>query len=215
MRKALGSAGGLSYAPAVARTEKQKSDRRRVQQAPAAPGAEPVPAPRRSGAKVALLLVLGLVGFIALYGLFWNYGAPAISRVVGPVPVLSVIAGWLLGGGAMAFSGFVLVNQPDLLERTARRAGRFVTAWLVLGLLAVPNTLDVPALHPDYHAGLFAGGIGLLSSILVVPIGVLGAWKPFQRGRSTKESERTAFGYGFIIYSIVVLLYAATVLRMG
>ncbi|WNV82779.1 hypothetical protein [Umezawaea sp. Da 62-37] len=193
--------------------EKHKSERQGLPKAPAAPGADQ--APRRSGAKVALGLLAGLAAVITLYALFWNYGAPAISRVVGPVPVLSVIAGWLQGGGALAFSGFVLVNQPDLLERTAKRAGRFVAAWLVLGLLAVPNTLDVPALHPDYHAGLYAGGIGLLSSIVVVPIGVLLLWKPFQRGESTKESERIAYGYGFIVYSVLVLLYAATVMRMG
>jgi hypothetical protein len=204
VRKALGSTGGLSYAPAVAEAEKHKSEPQDLSQAP-----------KRSGAKVALWLVLGLAGFVVLYSLFWNYGAPAISRVVGPVPVLSVITGWLQGGGALAFSGFVLVNQPDLLERTAKRAGRFVAAWLVLGLLAVPNTLDVPALHPDYHAGLYAGGVGLLSSVVVVPIGVLLLWKPFQGGKSTKETERIAFGYGFIAYSIITLLYAATVMRMG
>jgi hypothetical protein len=180
------------------------------------PGAEPVPAkPKPSALKVAFWLVVAPVAFFVAYWLFWRYGAPAISGVVGPVPVLSVIAGWLQGGGAMAATGFVLILRPDLLERTAERAGRFTGTWLAIGLLAVPNTFDVPALHPDYYAGLFAGGLGLLASVIIVPIGVLGVWKRFRRGKTTKESERVAFGYGYVVYSIALLLFAATVLRMG
>jgi hypothetical protein len=104
-----------------------------------------------SGSKVALWAFVGIAALVVLHPAFWYCGAPAISSVVGPVPVLSTIACWLQAGGALAAIGYYLVNRDDLLPRTRRRLTPVLIVWGGLAVLAVPDDLtDTPSLHPDW-----------------------------------------------------------------
>jgi hypothetical protein len=157
-----------------------------------------------------LWTIVGVCGLVFLYPAFWRYGAPAISGVVGPVPVLSTIVGWLQAGGALAAVGFYLVNRDDLLPATRKWLRPVLIGWGVLAALAFPNN-DPPALHPDYYAGLHAGGLGLALSLVVIPVATYVVWKPFNRD---KDPTAALIGYTLIGWAFVMLLLGATYFRM-
>jgi hypothetical protein len=165
--------------------------------------------PRRktwSESWATFLSFVGVVAFICLVPVFWEYIAPAISALVGPVPVLAVIAGWLPVGGALAAVGFYLVNQDDLLPKTREKLTWVLKTWGVLGLATMPIDIDSPPLSDSYYAGLRMGFLGTLTGAALVPIGVYLLWKPFNW---RKEPTTAAWGYTFIIFAVVLLLLAA------
>lgn len=154
------------------------------------------------------LTVLGVVAFIALVPAFWYSIAPAISDLVSPVPVLAVIAGWLPAGGALAATGFFMVNHDDLLPRTRVRLTWVLGVWGVLALATMPIDVDSPPLDDEYYAGLEMGFLGALVGAVVVPLGVYVLWKPFHW---RKEPTAAVWGCAFSTYAVVLLLLAAAV----
>ncbi len=159
-----------------------------------------------SAGKAMFWTVVGVVAFIGLMPVFWYYLAPAISDLVGPVPVLAVIAGWLPAGGALAAVGFYLINHDDLLPRTRVRLTWVLGVWGVLALATMPVDVDSPPLYDSYYAGLRVGSLGALAAGILVPIGVYVLWKPFNR---RKEPTPAVWGYALTTFAVVLLLLAA------
>jgi len=155
---------------------------------------------------VTLWTVLGVFAFIALVPAFWYWIAPAISDLVGPVPVLAVITGWLPVGGFLAAVGFYLVNHDDLLARTRVRMAWVLGVWGVLALTTMPVDVNSPPLVHEYYTGLQVGFLGALTGAVLVPVGVYALWKPFHR---RKEPTTAVWGYAFAVFAVVLLLLAA------
>lgn len=159
-----------------------------------------------SAGKVTLWTTLGVFAFIGLVPAFWYWIAPAISDLVGPVPVLAVIAGWLPVGGLVAAVGFYLVLRDDLLPKTRVKLAWVLGVWGVLALATMPIDVNSPPLSDDYYSGLRIGFLGALVGAVLVPIGVYALWKPFNR---RKEPTTAVWGYAFAIFAVCLLLSAA------
>ncbi|WNV82777.1 hypothetical protein [Umezawaea sp. Da 62-37] len=126
--------------------------------------------------------------------------------------MLAVVVGWLPAGGALAATGFHMVNHDDLLPRTRVRMAWVLGVWGVLALTTMPLDINSPPLSDSYYTGLRMGFLGVLVGAIVVPLGVYLLWKPFHR---RKEPTTAVWGYAFIVFAVVLLLLAAAVSWLG
>ncbi|PWW51934.1 hypothetical protein [Actinokineospora spheciospongiae] len=165
------------------------------------------PREAESGTRVALVIA-AVVGWIALFPLFWFVIAPALSDAVGTVPVLDTIVGWLPGGLAMVYTGVLVMFWDEIPQP---RQGVHATTAIVLGaigLVTFPG-LDAEAMHIGYFAGIYAS---ILSMIAWLPaFGVVAlARRPFT---SSWEIPRRWKGATIIGAAVLMLFLGAGVMR--
>lgn len=155
--------------------------------------------------------------FAAVGGHFLMWGAviPAVGKVVGRVPVVSTVAGWLFAGGAFAAIGVLLINHDNARPATKKRLKRVAGVWGSVALLCIPSGFANDVVLPtDYWAGVYAGAYGVLLVPVVFIAGVLllalGA-KLFKREKGPTE---TGFGWVLVGFSFLLLVWGSTLLRL-
>ena len=162
-------------------------------------------------------LVIGAVGaVVGGHFLMWGLVLPGLGDLVGLVPVVSTVVGWLFCGGALAATGVTLVNWGTFSAGARSRWTIASAVWGVVALMAgVPSSIAFDVSLPlDYWAGLFAGARGLLSLPLLAGLLAL-AWVEIARLlRREARCSRTTAGWLFVAYSVVLLFWGATFLRM-
>lgn len=172
---------------------------------------------RQTPGTQAWLAIAAVVAVTGGHFLMWELLLPALGDLVGPVPVVSTVVGWLFCGGALAATGVTLVSWRTSSVAVRSRWTITSVVWGVVALMVgVPTSIafDVP-LPLDYWAGLFAGARGLLALPLLAGLLAL-VWAGVARLlRRKARCSRTTAGWLFVAYSVVLLFWGATVLRMG
>ena len=167
------------------------------------------PAPRQaeSGARVALV-VGAVIGWIALFPLFWFLIAPALSEAVGTVPVVNTVVGWLPGGVAMVYIGTLVLFWDDIPQKRRERHSAIAITLGAIGTVTFPG-LDAEPMYVEYLAGVYAS---ILSMLAWLPLwGLLSlARRPFTH---TWELPQRWKGAAIIGGAVVMLFLAAGVMR--
>ncbi|MGM1058108.1 hypothetical protein [Saccharothrix sp. Mg75] len=170
----------------------------------------------RQGGGTQVLVVFGGVGLVVgLHFLLWGELIPAVGVLVGRVPVLSTVAGWLYGGGAVMAWGVYVVNRATAGPEVRKRLLTTAWAWTPVALACFPSEFaDSTALPADYWAGVYASAYGLLIvPLAVVVLALLAALliKLFPRLEGVGDGW---VGWLCIGYSSLLLVWASTLLRM-
>ncbi|WP_309116381.1 hypothetical protein [Saccharothrix sp.] len=170
---------------------------------------------RLSKAQQTGVIVGGTFAAVGGHFLMWGAVIPAVGRVVGRVPVVSTVAGWLFAGGAFAAIGVLLINHDNARPATQKRLKRVAGVWGAVALLCIPSGFANDVVLPtDYWAGVYAGAYGVVVIPAVFVVGVLllalGA-KLFKREKGPTE---TGFGWVLVGYSFLLLVWGSTLLRM-
>ncbi|CCH34116.1 hypothetical protein BN6_68790 [Saccharothrix espanaensis DSM 44229] len=183
-------------------------------------GAKPVKAPnwfaRRSGWQQAGLVLGGTAAGVGAHLLLWATAIPEVGAVVGRVPVLSTVVGWLFAGGAFAALGVLALNHDSVGPAALRRLKIVAGVWAVVGLLCIPTGFANDVVLPiDYWAGVYAGAYGVAAVPLVFFVVTL-LWALTVKVLRIKNSDPTnkPVGWVLIAYSALLLVWGSSLLRM-
>ncbi|MFD9702422.1 hypothetical protein [Lentzea sp. NPDC059081] len=172
---------------------------------------------RQTQGTQAWLVFAAVVAVVGGHFLVWELLLPALGDLVGPVPVVSTVVGWLFCGGALAATGITLATWRTSPAGTKSRWTIVSVVWGVVALMVgVPSDLAFEEPLPlDYWAGLYAGVRGLLAlPVLALLVALVLAGVAWVRKRKATCS-RTTVGWLFVGYSVFLLFWGATFLRMG
>ncbi|WP_306749749.1 hypothetical protein [Saccharothrix yanglingensis] len=169
----------------------------------------------RQGGGTQTLVVLGGIGLaVGLHFLLWGEVIPAVGALVGRVPVLSTVVGWLYGGGAVMAWGVYAVNRATANPAVRKRLLTTAWAWTPIALACFPSDYaDSTALPTDYWAGVYASAYGVIIVPLAgIVISLLSALlvKLFPR---LGDVDGGWLGWAWIGYSVLLLVWASTLLR--
>ncbi|MEJ2858874.1 MULTISPECIES: hypothetical protein [unclassified Saccharothrix] len=160
------------------------------------------------------VVVGGTFAAVGGHFLLWGAVIPAVGKVVGRVPVVSTVVGWLFAGAAFAAIGVLLINDKAP-EDTKKRLKWVAGVWSGVALLCIPSGFANDVVLPvDYWAGVYAGAYGVVMVPLVFIVGVLllalGA-KLFKREKGPTE---VGFGWVLVGYSFLLLVWGSSLLRL-
>ncbi|GAA3463369.1 hypothetical protein GCM10018963_53820 [Saccharothrix longispora] len=172
---------------------------------------------RQSGlTQVAVSLgALGLL--VGGHFLLWGAVIPAVGALVGRVPVVSTLVGWLFAGGVFAAGGVLAVNQHTAAPATVKRLDVVLGVWLAVAVCSLPVSeyADDVSLPLDYWAGVYSGGSGMLVSPVVAGVVALGWWLFVNKLAGREARPKTHhIGWMCIGYSVLLLVWGSTLLRM-
>ncbi|XVS63012.1 hypothetical protein ACQPYE_32855 [Actinosynnema sp. CA-299493] len=160
------------------------------------------------------ICVGGLVGVVLGHYLLWVWVIPRVGDVVGRVPVVSTVVGWLFAGGAFVATGVAVVNDKTARDTTRRRLRMTAYAWGGIAVLCLPiGWAEDVYLPTDYWAGVFAGAYGLLVSLVAFPVMVLLWWLLSLVVKPLRDKPAQSVGWAFIGYGVLLLVWGSTLLR--
>lgn len=165
----------------------------------------------------ALILLGSVVALVGGHFLLWGAILPAVGAVVGRVPVVSTVTGWLFGGGAAMAWGVVALNHKTAKPETVRRLRVVAWVWSAVALPLVPTEYaDEIVLPVDFWAGVYAGAYGVMLAPVAFGVVALGWWllvtKP--AGRHKAEPSSQAVGWICVGYATLLLVWGSTLLRV-
>ncbi|MFI9009730.1 hypothetical protein ACIGNX_21110 [Actinosynnema sp. NPDC053489] len=172
---------------------------------------------RRQGGGVQTLVVLGGIALLVVgHVLLWGTVFPAVGAVVGPVPVVSTVTGWLFGGGAFLAWGVYAVNHDTAKPEAVRRLRTVAWVWSAVAALCVPTGYaDGISLPVDFWAGVYAGAYGVVAAPLAVGVVALGWWLLVTKlARRRGEPSHQAIGWICVGYAVLLLVWGSTLLRL-
>ncbi len=170
---------------------------------------------RLSGWQQTGIILGGTALGVVAHFLLWTGLMPVVGELVGRVPVLSTVVGWLFAGGAFAALGVLLINRDTAKPETVRRLKVVGYSWSAVAILCIPTGIanDV-ALPVDFWAGVFAGTYGVaispLAAIVVVVLWTIAA----KVLRVKDEPTNQTMGWMFVGYAALLLVWGSTLLRM-
>ncbi|WP_447003638.1 hypothetical protein ACRAKI_28835 [Saccharothrix isguenensis] len=156
-----------------------------------------------------------IVGAISGHYALWRWVIPSVGEVVGRIPVVSTVVGWLFAGGAFVAVGVAVVNDKTARENTRRRLRLIACAWSGLAILCLPiGWAEAAYLPTDYWAGVFAGSYGTAASPLVVAVVAFLWWLAWLGVKGSRRPGNGLVGWAFISYGVLLLVWGSTLLRM-
>jgi hypothetical protein len=157
----------------------------------------------------------GLVGALFAQFALWQWVIPPLGDVVGRVPVLSTVVGWLFAGGAFVAVGVAVVNDKTAREVTRRRLRLIAYVWGGLAVLCLPiGWAEGVTLPTDYWAGVFAGAYGVAASPLAFLVVAFVWWLVSLVVKPARAAKDGPAGWVFIGYGVLLLVWGSTLLRM-
>ncbi|MEU4803275.1 hypothetical protein [Actinosynnema sp. NPDC023587] len=171
---------------------------------------------RLSGWGQTGLVLAGLVAAVGAHLLLWGAVIPAVGSVVGRVPVLSTVVGWLFGGGAFVALGVLGINHDSAEPATRRRLKIIAIVWAAVGVLCIPTGYANDVVLPsDYWAGVYAGAYGVAAVPLTLTAALL-LWALAVKVLRIKDREPThrSTGWVLVAYGALLLVWGSSLLRM-
>ncbi|GAB2986268.1 hypothetical protein GCM10027184_43270 [Saccharothrix stipae] len=161
-------------------------------------------------------LVVGtVIGAIGAHYALWHWVIPPVGVVVGRIPVVSTVVGWLFGGGAWIALGVAVVNEKTAGKVAGLRLVRIAIVWMGVAVLCLPvGWAEDIYLPTDYWAGVFAGAYGLVGSLVVFPVVALVLYPLSRVVRSLRDKSDQVVGWASIGYGVLLLVWGSTLLRM-
>lgn len=160
------------------------------------------------------ICVGGLVGAVLGHYLLWVWVIPPVGDVVGRVPVVSTVVGWLFTGGAFVAAGVAVVNDKTARDTTRRRLRTTAYAWGGIAVLCLPVGWAEEAYLPtDYWAGVFAGAYGTAASPLALMVVAFLWWLVSLVVKRARDPKDVPVGWAFIGYGVLLLIWGSTLLR--
>ncbi|MFI9816472.1 hypothetical protein [Saccharothrix variisporea] len=169
---------------------------------------------RRSKAQQSALIVGGTFAAVGGHFLLWGAVIPAVGKVVGRIPVVSTVVGWLFAGAAFAAIGVLLINEKAP-EDTRKRLKWVAGVWGAVALLCIPSGFANGVVLPtDYWAGVYAGAYGVVMVPLVFIAGALLLTLGAKVLKREKGPTETGFGWVLVAYSFLLLIWGSSLLRL-
>ncbi|MEU4446813.1 hypothetical protein AB0K14_36395 [Actinosynnema sp. NPDC050801] len=161
-------------------------------------------------------LVVGtVIGAIGAHYALWHWVIPPVGAVVGRIPVVSTVVGWLFGGGAWIALGVAVLNEKTASKVVGLRLVRIALVWMGVAVLCLPvGWAEDIHLPTDYWAGVFAGAYGLLGSLVVFPVLALVLYPLSRVVRPLRDRSDQVVGWASIGYGVLLLVWGSTLLRM-
>ena len=171
---------------------------------------------QRQHGGVQALIVLGVTAsVIGGHFLLWGAIFPAVGAVVGRVPVVSTVTGWLFGGGAFLAWGLAVISQDTAKPDTRARLRTVAWVWSAVALLLIPTGYaDGISLPVDFWAGVYAGAYGvILSPFVFFALMGIRALVGKLTGRKVEPGNQ-AIGWICVGYATLLLVWGSTLLRL-
>lgn len=172
---------------------------------------------QRQGGGTQTLIVLGAIAaVVAGHFALWGAVFPALGELVGRVPVVSTVTGWLFGGGAFVAWGVLAINRATAKPATVTRLQVVAWVWTVVALMCVPtryaNRVSLPV---DFWAGAYASAYGVIATPLAAGVIALGWWLLVNKlaGHKADPTEQ-AVGWICVGYATLLLVWGSTLLRL-
>ncbi|NUT98246.1 MAG: hypothetical protein HOY78_40165 [Saccharothrix sp.] len=159
------------------------------------------------------VIVGGTFAAVGGHFLLWGAVIPAVGEVVGRVPVVSTVVGWLFAGAAFAAIGVLLINDKAP-EDTKKRLKWVAGVWGAVALLCIPSGFANDVVLPtDYWAGVYAGayGVVLIPVVFIAGIILVALGSKLLKREGPTES---AFGWVLVGYSFLLLVWGSSLLRL-
>ncbi|MGW4112271.1 hypothetical protein ACWEFJ_15460 [Actinosynnema sp. NPDC004786] len=171
---------------------------------------------RQSGGVQTLVILGGIAGVVLGHVLLWGTVFPAVGEVVGRVPVVSTVTGWLFGGGAFMAWGVFALNLDVARPETVARLRTIAWVWTAVAALCVPtgyaNGISLPV---DFWAGVYASAYGVIATPLVLGVVALFWWLLVTKLAGRKDGPgHQAVGWICVGYATLLLVWGSTLLRL-
>lgn len=146
--------------------------------------------------------------------LLWGTVFPALGEVVGRIPVVSTVVGWLFAGGAFGALGVLSINHETAKPDNVKRLKVIASVWSAVALLCIPsgyaNGIRLPT---DFWAGVYSGAYGVAAVPLVLVV-VVCLWALVMKLLRRKgEPDGTSVGWALVAYSALLLVWGSSLLR--
>ncbi|MFD7653482.1 hypothetical protein ACFV4N_05840 [Actinosynnema sp. NPDC059797] len=170
---------------------------------------------RQSGLAQTGIVLGGVAAVVVGHFFLWGELIPAIGELVGRVPVVSTVTGWLFVGGAFMAWGVLAINEKTARPATVKRLKVIAWSWAVVALMCAPVGLaDEVVLPTDYWAGVFAGAYGLFLIPVAVLVAFLLWWLVVNKLFGHEEEPTEAqIGWICVAYATLLLVWGSTLLR--
>ncbi|WP_156076930.1 hypothetical protein [Saccharothrix sp. NRRL B-16314] len=171
---------------------------------------------RQNGGTQTLIVLGAIAALVGGHFLLWGAVFPALGALVGRVPVVSTVTGWLFGGGAAMAWGVYALNQDTAKPATTKRLLVVAWVWTGVALLLFPTGYaDSIRLPVDFWAGVYAGAYGMVLSPVAFGVVAVGWWLLVNKLFGYKEEpSNQAVGWILVGYATLLLVWGSTLLRM-
>ncbi|GAA1271380.1 hypothetical protein [Saccharothrix xinjiangensis] len=170
---------------------------------------------RQSGLVQTGLILGGIAVAVAGHFLLWGELIPAIGELVGRVPVVSTVTGWLFVGGAFMAWGVLAINEDTARPAAVKRLKVTAWTWTAVAAFCIPvGRAQTVVLPTDYWAGVFAGAYGLFITPLAIGVVALLWWLVVTKLLGRKgEPTKPQIGWICVAYATLLLVWGSTLLR--
>ncbi|MBB5805128.1 hypothetical protein F4560_004896 [Saccharothrix ecbatanensis] len=171
---------------------------------------------RQSGGVQTFIVVAATAWLIGGHLIMWDLVFPTLGKVVGRVPVVSTVTGWLFVGGAFIAWAVVAFNRGTAKPGTANRLKGVAWVWSAVAVVCVPTYYaDGVSLPVDFWAGVYSGGYGVFAAPPALGVAALGWWLVSgvvlkRKGRPTNQTV----GWICVAYATLLLVLGSTLLRV-